>query len=338
MARWWIPAGFMVHKPRPVLCRPHRHNILRTSERRGTVGALDGKVIAITGAGRGIGRAVALACAAEGAAVIVNDYGVSVDGNEPTSAVADEVVAEIEAAGGKAAANAQSVTTMEGGASIVNQAVGTFGRIDGVVCVAGILRERMLFNMSEAEWDPVIETHLKGTFTVFRAAAPIFREQKSGAMVAFTSGAFAASVAQANYSAAKGGIVSLVRSVAAGMNKYGVTANCIAPVAKSRMSGNVPFGLEMGEPEDIAPMVGFLLSDKADRVTGQIYAANGGKIAVWNQPVEVREMRNDGRWTIEEIATRFDEVGQERMALLDALAEREAAARAAKETGTTPNQ
>ena len=163
------------------------------------MGALDGKVIAVTGAGRGIGRAVALAAAAEGAAVIVNDYGVSIDGNEPTSEVAEGVVAEITAAGGRAAANAQSVTTMDGGASIVSQAIDTFGRIDGVVCVAGILRERMLFNMSEDEWDPVIATHLKGTFTVFRAAAAAFRQQKSGTMIGFTSGAFAASVAQANY-------------------------------------------------------------------------------------------------------------------------------------------
>jgi NAD(P)-dependent dehydrogenase (short-subunit alcohol dehydrogenase family) len=302
------------------------------------MGALDGKVIAITGSGRGIGRAVAEFCAAQGAAVVVNDYGVSIDGNEPSSEVANEVVAAIVAAGGRAVANASSVTTMAGGESIVRSAIDNFGRIDGVVAVAGILRERMFFNMSEEEWDPVIETHLKGTFTVFRAAAPYFREQKSGAYVAFTSGAFAGSVAQANYSAAKGGIVSLARSVAAGMYKYGVRANVIAPVAKSRMSGNVPFGIEMGEPEDIAPMVGYLLSDHSSNVTGQVYTANGGKIAVWNQPVEVREMRKDGRWTIEEIATRFDEVGMEEMGLLKVLAEREAAAKLAKDSGTTPNQ
>jgi NAD(P)-dependent dehydrogenase (short-subunit alcohol dehydrogenase family) len=297
------------------------------------VGFLDGKVIAVTGAGRGIGRAVAIAAAGEGASVVVNDYGVSVDGSDPTSEVANEVVKEIVDAGGQAAANASSVTTMEGGASIVRTATDTFGRIDGVVCVAGILRERMLFNMSEEEWDPVIETHLKGTFTVFRAAAPLFREQKSGTMIGFTSGAFAASVAQANYSAAKGGIVSLVRSAAAGMNKYGVTANCIAPVAKSRMSGQVPFGLEMGEPEDVAPMVVYLLSDAARSVTGQIYTVNAGRIAVWNQPAEVREMRKDGRWSADEIAKRFDEVGQEPMPILERLKVTESAAK----SGDKPN-
>ena len=152
-------------------------------------------------------------------------------------------------------------------------------------------------------------------------------------MLAFTSGAFAASVAQANYSAAKGGIVSLVRSAAAGMNKYGVTANCIAPVAKSRMSGQVPFGLEMGEPEDVARWVAFLCSDHVD-ITGQIYTVNAGRIAVWNQPTEVREMRKDGRWSVDEIASRFSEVGQEPMPILAALAEREAAAKA----GDKPNQ
>jgi NAD(P)-dependent dehydrogenase (short-subunit alcohol dehydrogenase family) len=295
---------------------------------------LDGKTIAVTGAGRGIGRAVALACAAAGANVVVNDFGVSIDGNEPDSEIANAVVAEITAAGGNAIAVADSVTTMEGGARIVQSAVDTYGTIDGVVCVAGILRERMLFNMSEDEWDPVIETHLKGTFTVFRAAAPVMRAQKSGTLIGFTSGAFAGSVAQANYSAAKGGIVSLTRSAAVGMNKYGVTANVIAPVAKSRMSGNVPFGIEMGEPEDVAPMVVFLLGPSARNVTGQVYTANGGKIAVWNQPVEVREMSKDGRWTPEEIAERFDEVGQERMGMLDRL---EAMAKAAA-SGDKPNQ
>jgi NAD(P)-dependent dehydrogenase (short-subunit alcohol dehydrogenase family) len=298
------------------------------------VGVLDGKVIAVTGAGRGIGRAVAMACAAAGASVVVNDYGVSVDGSDPASEVANEVVKEITDAGGNAVANASSVTTMDGGASIVQTAIDTFGRIDGVVCVAGILRERMLFNMSEDEWDPVIETHLKGTFTVFRAAAPVFRSQKSGTFIGFTSGAFAASVAQANYSAAKGGIVSLVRSAAAGMYKYGVTSNCIAPVAKSRMSGAVPFGLEMGEPEDVAPMVVFLLSDLAREVTGQVYTVNGGRVAVWNQPQEMREMRKDGRWTPEELGKRFDEVGQEPMPILDRLREMEAAAK----SGDKPNQ
>jgi NAD(P)-dependent dehydrogenase (short-subunit alcohol dehydrogenase family) len=298
------------------------------------VAYLDWKTVAVTGAGRGIGRAVALACAAHGANVVVNDYGVSIDGNDPDSEVANAVVAEIEAAGGNAIAVADSVTTMEGGARIVQSAVDTFGSIDGVVCIAGILRERMLFKMAEDEWDPFIETHLKVTFTVFRAAAPLMRAQKSGTMIGFTSGAYAGSVAQANYSAAKGGIVSFVRSAALGMHKYGVTANVIAPVAKSRMSGNVPFGIEMGEPEDVAPMVVFLLGDPARDVTGQVYTANGGKIGVWNQPVEVREMSKDGRWTPEEIAQRFDEVGQERMPMLDRL---DAMAKAAA-SGDKPNQ
>jgi NAD(P)-dependent dehydrogenase (short-subunit alcohol dehydrogenase family) len=298
------------------------------------VGYLDDKTVAVTGAGRGIGRAVALACAAAGANVVVNDYGVSIDGQDPDSEVANAVVDEITAAGGTATAVADSVTTMAGGARIVQTAVDTYGRIDGVVCIAGILRERMLFNMAEDEWDPVIETHLKGTFTVFRAAAPLMRAQQSGTLIGFTSGAFAGSVAQANYSAAKGGIVSLTRSAALGMNKYGVTANVIAPVAKSRMSGNVPFGLEMGEPEDVAPMVVFLLGDAARHVTGQVYTANGPTIAVWNQPTEVRSMRTDGRWTPEAIAARFDEVGQERMPQLDRL---EAMAQAAA-SGEKPNQ
>jgi NAD(P)-dependent dehydrogenase (short-subunit alcohol dehydrogenase family) len=296
-------------------------------------GYLEGKSIAVTGAGRGIGRAVALQCAEAGASVVVNDYGVSIDGQEPTSAVADEVVAEIKKAGGKAVANANSVATMDGGASIVKSAIDAFGRIDGVVCVAGILRERMLFNMSEEDWDPVIATHLKGTFTVFRAASAVMREQKGGTLIGFTSGAYAGSVAQANYASAKGGIVSLVRSAAAGMHRYGVTANCIAPVARTRMSANVPMEIGgIGDAEDVAPMVVFLLSDKARQITGQVYTVSGGKIAVWNQPVEARAMFKDGRWTPEEIEARLPgTVGVERMGLIDRLEQmRQAAAKGEK--------
>ncbi len=283
-------------------------------------GFLDSKAVVITGAGGGIGRACALACAAEGAKVVVADLGVGLAGEDPTSEVAQSVVKEIEALGGEAVAVADDVSTMAGGERIVNTAVEAWGRIDGVIAVAGILRERMLFNMSEDEWDSVIATHLKGHFTVFRHAAAIMRKQESGSLIGFTSGAFAGSVAQANYSAAKGGIVSLVRSAAVGLHRYGVRANAIAPIARTRMSANVPIELaEMGEPEDVAPMAVYLLSDAAKDVTGQVYTVVGGRIAVWNQPVEVRAMSIDGRWTPEQIAERFGDVGVEPMALIDRL-------------------
>jgi NAD(P)-dependent dehydrogenase (short-subunit alcohol dehydrogenase family) len=284
-------------------------------------GFLQDKVVAVTGAGRGIGRAVALACAAEGAAVVVNDYGVSIDGNEPSSEVADAVVREIESAGGTAVAIADDISTMAAGERIVQTALDRFGRIDGAVCVAGILRERMLFNMSEEEWDAVISTHLKGTFTVFRAASAVMRKQDGGgSLVAFTSGVgMWGSVSQANYAAAKGGIVALMRSAAVGLQKYGVTANAIAPVANTRMAANVPGGTaETGEPEDVAPMVVYLLSDAARDVTGQTYTVVGGKIALWSQPREIREMTTAGRWTPQEIAAQLPaEVGIDRMPMFE---------------------
>ena len=285
------------------------------------VGFLQDKVIAVTGAGRGIGRAVALACAAEGAAVIVNDYGVGIDGSEPSSEVADSVVAEIEAAGGTAIAVADDIATMEAGERIVATAVDKFGRIDGAVCVAGILRERMLFNMSEEEWDGVIDTHLKGTFTVFRAAAAVMRKQDTGgSLVAFTSGVgMWGSVSQANYAAAKGGVVALVRSAAVGLQKYGVNANAVAPVANTRMSANVPGGTaESGEAEDVAPMVVYLLSDAARDVTGQTYTVVGGKVALWSQPREIRSIVKDGRWTPQELADKLPAaVGVDRMPMFE---------------------
>ncbi|MCX5074054.1 SDR family oxidoreductase [Streptomyces sp. NBC_00513] len=269
---------------------------------------LAGKVVAVTGAGRGIGRAVALAAAAEGARVVVNDYGVGIEGGEPTSEIAEAVVKEIVAAGGEAVAVADDVSTMAGGQRVVDTALARYGRIDGVVCVAGILRERMLFNMSEEEWDPVVATHLKGTFTVFRAACAVMRKQGGGTLIGFTSGNHQGSVAQANYSAAKGGIISLVRSAALGLAKYGVTANAVAPVARTRMSANVPMELkEIGEPEDVAALVTYLLSDRAvavggERITGQVYTIAGPKIAVWAQPRELRAGYAEGSWTPEKIA------------------------------------
>lgn len=269
---------------------------------------LAGKVVAVTGAGRGIGRAVALAAAAEGAKVVVNDYGVGIEGGEPTSEIAESVVKEIVAAGGEAVAVADDISTMAGGQRIVDTALAQYGRIDGVVCVAGILRERMLFNMSEEEWDPVVATHLKGTFTVFRAASAVMRRQGTGTLIGFTSGNHQGSVAQANYSAAKGGIISLVRSAALGLAKYGVTSNAVAPVARTRMSANVPMELkEIGEPEDVAALVTYLLSDRAvavggEKITGQVYTIAGPKIAVWAQPRELRAGYAEGSWTPEKIA------------------------------------
>jgi len=298
-------------------------------------GFLKDKAVVVTGAGNGIGRAVAMGCAAEGANVVVADLGVGLAGEDPTSEVADAVVEEIKQAGGEAVAVADNVATWEGGKHIVDTCVERYGQIDGAVCVAGILRERMLFNMSEDEFDAVIAVHLKGHFTVYRHAAAIMRKQESGSLVGFTSGAYAGSIAQANYSAAKGGIVSLTRSAAAGLHRYGVRANCIAPVARTRMSANVPVELaDMGEPEDVAPMVVYLLSDASSHVTGQVYTAVGSKIAVWNQPVEVRQMTTEGRWTPEDIAKRLDsEIGQEKMGLI----ERAEAYRKAAASGQKPN-
>jgi NAD(P)-dependent dehydrogenase (short-subunit alcohol dehydrogenase family) len=282
---------------------------------------LQDKVIAITGAGRGIGRAVALLCAQEGAKVVVNDFGVAMDGAEPSSEIASAVVSEIEAAGGEAIALADDISTMEAGERLVAAAVDKWGKLDGVVTVAGILRERMLFNMTEDEWDGVIDTHLKGTFTVFRAASAVMRKQETGgSLVAFTSGVgMWGSVGQANYAAAKGGIVALMRSAALGLSKYNVNANAVAPVASTRMQANVPGGTaETGEPEDVAPMVVYLLSDAAREITGQTYTVVGGRVALWSQPRETKEIVKDGRWTPQELAERIPaDVGFDRLPMLD---------------------
>ena len=303
-------------------------------------GHLAGKNIAVTGAGNGIGRAIALACAGEGANVVVADYGVSIEGSDPSSEVADAVVAEIAAAGGTAIAVAGDVSQMEVGQRIVDTAVENWGTIDGVACVAGIVRERMLFNMSEEEFDHVVAVHLKGHFTLYKAASAVMRKQETGgSLVGFTSGAFVASTAQANYSAAKGGIVSLTRSAAFALRRYGVNANCIAPAAMTRMSENVPFEIEAGGPEAIAPLAVFLMSNAARDITAQIYTCTGKRIAVWNQPAELRHMlATDGEmFTVDEVVEKLPaDIGVEEMPMFADLERRMkemAEKKAAEESG-----
>ncbi|TAK27770.1 MAG: SDR family oxidoreductase [Chloroflexota bacterium] len=281
---------------------------------------LKDKVAIVTGAGRGIGRGIALLMAEHGAKVVVCDYGVSVNGSEPSSEPAEAVVKEIKEKGGQAIAIADDVSNFEAGRRIVQTALDTFGRLDCLVQVAGILRERMIFNMAEDEWDDVIRVHLKGHFNLMKFATGIMRQQGSGTIITFTSVAgLEGSPGQPNYSAAKAGIVGLTRSTALAMSKYNVTINCIAPGAITRMTERLAGPVaqtkgEAGEPEDIAPLVVFLCSDQARHVTGQVYTAQGYKIALWSHPKEIRTVFNHERWTPETIAEIFgNQLGQDEL-------------------------
>ena len=284
------------------------------------MGMLDGKVAIVTGAGRGIGRGCALALAEAGAGVVVDDTGVNVDGSAEQRGPADEVAAEIASNGGKAIACYESVATMDGADKIIKTALDAFGRLDVVVTPHGILRDRMVFNMGEEEFDAVVQVHLKGTFALIKLAGALFRQQRSGRIITFTSGAgLAGNTGQANYSAAKGGIAGLTRTAALDLGKYGVTVNCIAPAALTRMTGGVSDEArekrqEMGlaqkdrtmsmlrDPEDIAPMVVYLASDDAWWINGHVFMVYGGTIGWYPIPEPTRTMETDGRWTPEEIA------------------------------------
>src|SRR5438552_368455 len=289
------------------------------------MGLLDGKVAVVTGAGNGIGRGVALGLARAGARVVVNDYGVTVDGREPSSAAAQAVVKEIEAFGGQAVANAESVATMAGGQSIVDAALSRFGDLQIVVCCAGILRERMIFNMTEEEWDAVVAVHLKGHFTVMRPATAHMREKKTGSIVTFTSTAgLEGSPGQPNYSAAKEGIVGLMRSTALAMAKYGVRCNAISPTADTRMTQRLPSerrGMATATPpEAIAPVVTFLASDRAAHITGQVIGVRGTEVTVFSHPAPLRTATRTEEWTAEALAESWDRtLGQDRLRRLDAM-------------------
>jgi len=277
---------------------------------------LEGKVAVVTGGGRGIGRGVSLLLAEEGARVVVNDYGGSEAGTGNAAAPADEVVGEIKTAGGQAVANYDSVASMAGGKSIVDTAVKTFGRIDIIVNNAGILRDRMIFNMSEEEWDAVINTHLKGTFAVTRAAAPLMREQKSGRFINMTStSGLVGNVGQANYAAAKLGIFGLTKATALDMARYNVTANCISPFAWTRMIGTIPTETEAQKarvekikklsPAHIAPVAAFLASDMAKDITGQVFGVRGKEIMLFGHERPIMRVHHHEGWTVERLAEMF---------------------------------
>ncbi|MCH8849550.1 MAG: SDR family oxidoreductase [Chloroflexi bacterium] len=282
---------------------------------------LKDRVAIVTGAGRGIGKGEALLLAAEGAAVIVNDFGGTSAGEGGEKTPAEEVVAEIEKAGGKAAANYANVADFAACEAMVQQAVDTFGRLDIVVNNAGILRDRMIFNMSEEEWDTVLAVHLKGHFNLTRHACVVFRQQRSGVIVNTSSESGLGNRGQANYAAAKEGIVGLTRTTARDMGRYGVRCNAIRPRAATRLTisddmrdaakrggaaGMTPEMLnafEKANPaEAIAPLVVWLCTDEASNINGRTFLVVGNQVGLYSEPKIVAEARSDGGWTIDELS------------------------------------
>lgn len=287
------------------------------------MGALEGRVAVITGAGRGIGREHALLFAREGASIVVNDLGGSNTGEGADAGPAHEVVAEIVAAGGKAVANTQNIATWDGAARLVEQAISEFGGLDVVVNNAGILRDGFIAGMEESQWDAVLSVHLKGHFSVLRHAATYWKAQsKAGNQpnaavinTASGSGLTVPNAGQVNYGAAKAGIAAMTLVAADELERYGVRVNAIAPIARTRLTLATPgMGALMGEPEEgevdlfspanISPLVGYLASEKCP-ITGKVFAVQGGAISELGGWHDVKTIETDGLWEIDDIATRL---------------------------------
>lgn len=297
---------------------------------------LEGKVVAMTGAGRGIGRECALLAASEGARVIVNDPGVSPDGKSHDEGPAAQVVEEIKKMGGEAVANFADVSTMDGGESIIRTALDTWGRLDGLINLAAILRDRMIFNMNEEEWDDVIRVDLKGHFTTIKPASVLMRQQRYGRIVNYSSvSGLQGNSGQANYGAAKAGVAGLTRVAARDLGRYGVTVNCIAPGATTRLTATVPQSARelraqrgissaggpatapqqteaekqaaeraaaMRGPDMVAPMTVYLLLDEAWNINGRIFQVAGGHVGLLQDMYPpFKNIYKDGKWTLDQL-------------------------------------
>jgi len=287
------------------------------------MGKLDGKAALVTGAGRGIGRAVAMQLAAEGASVVVNDLGTGLGGDGQDQSIAEQVVIEIQQAGGVAVANTDSITDYDAAGAMVQQAVDNFGQIDIVVNVAGILRDRMIFNMSEDEFDIVTAVHLNGTFNTVRHASAIMREQRSGRIINFSSVSAWGSPGQPNYGAAKYGILGFTAVLANSLAKYGITANAILPFATTRMIDSTPRGQEFlkehgklpsemadgteGDPGNVAPMVVYLATDGAGEINGHFFGVRGTTISLYSHWELAGVLHATRTWTPQELIDVFPE-------------------------------
>jgi NAD(P)-dependent dehydrogenase (short-subunit alcohol dehydrogenase family) len=278
--------------------------------------ALRDKVVVVTGAGGGLGRDFALYLAGEGAQVVVNDPGVELDGSGGDSSRAEAVVQEITDAGGTAVASTESVAGWDSAHAIVDTAIQSFGRIDGIVNNAGIVRDRMVFTMTEQEWRAVIDVHLHGSFFVARAAAPHFKQQRSGSFVNITStSALIGSIGQANYASAKLGIVALSRSIAQDMARYHVRSNCIAPFAWSRMTDSIPTDtpeqkarvekLKEMQGIKVAPLAAYLLCDRSSSVSGQVFSVRANEIFLFSQNRPIRSRQRTEGWDVDSIEERL---------------------------------
>ena len=275
--------------------------------------SLQGRTAIVTGAGRGIGASVARLFASEGASVVVADLGVDVDGTGQDTSLAAQTVADIKKNGGEAVVNSSDVADWNDAEGLVQQAIDTYGKLDVLVNVAGILRDRMVFNMTEEEWDAVVRVHMKGTFNTVRFASAYWRGQRNpeahNRIINFTSGSgLHGAPGQPNYAAAKLGIVGFTYSCANALGRYGVTANAIGPAAATRMTSSIPDerrsaaldeeNTEMS-PDNVAPALAYLASERSDWCTGQVIQARGYTIGLYNTPAIIREIASPGPWDLD---------------------------------------